>query len=219
MSSGGKGGASSAGKGGTSSGGKAGTTTSAGEGGTTAAGGHAGDGAGGKPSGAGQGGAHTAGSGGTSSSSAGSSSSACSGTTIGGHCYFVIGEDTGLDWPSAKTACEGYSKTTHLVTITSDSEQAAIVKAFFPTKTDTWIGLSLADPSKSPDASCKIEPDQCPFQWVTGEALGYTDWSMRSSTDKEPNYSGSCVRIQASDEAWADTGCTGSKFRAICEDG
>ena len=145
--------------------------------------------------------------------------SACSGTTISGHCYFVIGEDSGLDWPAAKSACEGYSKTTHLVTITSDSEQAAIIKAFFPAKTETWIGLSLADPSKSPDATCKIEPDQCPFHWVTGEALDYTDWSTRSSTDKEPNFSGSCVRIQASDQAWADTGCTGSKYRAICEDG
>lgn len=205
--------------GGTSNGGTAGAISTAGKGGTSAAGGRAGDGAGGKSSGAGQGGAHAAGSGGSSPSSGGTSSSTCSGTIIGGHCYFVIGENSGLDWPSAKTACESYSNTTHLVTITSDTEQAAVIKAFFPASTETWIGLSLADPSKSPDAICNVQPDQCPFHWVTGEALGYTDWAVRSSTDKEPNYSGSCVRIQASDQAWADTGCTGSKYRAICEDG
>ena len=114
--------------------------------------------------------------------------------------------------------CEAYSSKTHLVTITSADEQAALATAFFPTQTDTWIGLSLADPSKSPDSICKLISDQCPFQWVTGEALGYTDWAKRSGSDSEPNYTGSCVRLQAADETWADTGCTGSKYQAICEE-
>jgi hypothetical protein len=185
--------------------------------------GHAGAGAAGKPSGAGQGGGGqagsraTAGTGGAPANTGGASST-CSGTTFGGHCYFLIGEDSGLDWPSAKAACEKYSKTTHLVTITSKDEQAAIVKAFFATKVDTWIGLSLADTSKSPDSLCKLVPDQCPFQWVTGEKLDYTDWTVRSGSDNEPNYSGACVRIASSDQTWSDTGCTGSKYRALCED-
>jgi hypothetical protein len=208
----GHGGAGSAGK--PSTGGQGGTHSTAGSGGT-----HSTAGSGGTHSTAGSGGTHsTAGTSGTSSGSAGTSSGTCSGTTFGGHCYFVIGEDSGLDWPSAKSACEGYSKTTHLVTITSADEQAAIAKAFFPSTSDTWIGLSLADPSKSPDPLCKLSPDQCPFKWVTGEALDYTDWTMRSSSDNEPNYSGSCVRVPASDETWSDTGCS-SKYRAICEDG
>jgi hypothetical protein len=175
----------------------------------------------GTTSSAGQGGAHsTAGNGGApaSAGAAGKPSTSCSGTSYGGHCYFLIGTDTGLDWPSAKSMCDAHSSKTHLVTITSSDEQAALVKAFFPSQTDTWIGLSLADPSKSPDSSCKLLPTQCPFVWVTGEKLDYTNWSKRSSSDSEPNYSGSCVRLQAADESWADTGCTGSKYRAICEE-
>lgn len=199
-------------------------------GGTAGAGGTAGSAAGkggsaGKANTAGEGGAHSSGGTGGSSSGApasggagGKTSASCSGTSFGGHCYFLIGTDTALDWPSAKTTCEAHSSKSHLVTITSADEQAALVKAFFPSQADTWIGLSLADPSKSPDSICKLAPDQCPFKWVTGEALSYNDWAKRSGTDSEPNYTGSCVRLQAADETWADTGCTSSKNRAICEE-
>ncbi|HSU41870.1 MAG TPA: C-type lectin domain-containing protein [Polyangiaceae bacterium] len=219
------GGAADAGEGGASA-----ASTSGGTGATAGAGGTAngGGGTGGKPSDtAGKTGssgkANAAGQGGVSGAPAsagagGKPSTSCSGTSYGGHCYFLIGSDTGVDWPSAKSMCEAYSTKTHLVTITSSDEQAALAAAFFPTQTDTWIGLSLADPSRSPDSICKLLADQCPFQWVTGEALSYTDWAKRSGTDSEPNYTGSCVRLQAADETWADTGCTGSKYRAICEE-
>ena len=222
-------GAADAGEGGSSA-----ASTSGGTGGTTTAfaGSPAkgGGGAGGKPSdtagktgaagkvnAGGQGGAGGA-SAGAGAGAGGKPSTTCSGTSYGGHCYFLIGSDVGVDWPSAKSMCEAYSSKTHLVTITSADEQAALAKAFFPAQTDTWIGLSLADPSRSPDSICKLLSDQCPFEWVTGEALSYTDWTQRSGSDSEPNYTGSCVRLVAADETWADTGCTGSKYRAICEE-
>jgi hypothetical protein len=219
------GGAPDAGAGGASA-----SATSAGTGGTAAGSGASakgGGGAGGTPNdtAAKAGSAGKADAGGQAGSGAaagagagGKPSSSCSGTSYGGHCYFLIGSDAGLDWPSAKSMCEAHSSKTHLVTITSADEQAALAKAFFPTHTDAWIGLSLADPSQSPDAFCKLISDQCPFEWITGEALSYTDWAKRSGSDSEPNYTGSCVRLQAADETWADAGCTGSKYRAICEE-
>lgn len=205
-----------AGGGGATNGGK----PSAGAGGTTSgAGGKTTGGAGGKPS-AGTGGATSSGgqAGKPSAGTGGGAGASCSGTTYAGHCYFLIGDDTPLDWPSAKSACAAKSSTTHLVTVGSADEQAMLASAFFPTTSDTWIGLSLEDTTKDPSSACKLEPTQCPFQWVTGEKLTYTDWTVRSGSDDEPNYTGACVRLQAADQTWADTGCSG-KNRAICEEG
>jgi hypothetical protein len=219
------GGAPDAGEGGSSAAATSGTggTTAAAAGGPAQGGGGAGGktntagkaGSAGKVNAGGQGGGSGAPGG---AGAGGKPSTSCSGTSYGGHCYFAIGSDIGIDWPSAKSMCEAYSSKTHLVTITSADEQSALVKAFFPAQTDTWIGLSLADPSQSPDSICKLLSDQCPFEWVTGEALSYTDWTQRSGSDSEPNYTGSCVRLVATDQTWADTGCTGSKYRAICEE-
>jgi Lectin C-type domain len=172
-----------------------------------------------KASGAGQGGTSAAGrstGGAPSSGGAGSSCTDVKGTTYNGHCYFSIGDDSALDWPSAKSSCEAHSSSTHLVTIGSSGEQAMLAQAFFPATVETWIGLSLADVTKDPPSLCALLPDQCPFQWVTGEPLDYADWAQSGST--EPNYSGSCVRMHASDQAWGDTSCTGNKYRAICEE-
>jgi hypothetical protein len=182
----------SAGRGGTSTGG-------AGAGGTSA-GGHTGAGA---PSG-----------GKAGSGTAGSASVECSdGTTHDGHCYFLVGTSGGLDWEHAKSECDTHDA--HLVTITSSAEQMFVATTFFPSSDDAWIGLSLEDTRSNPSSLCSLAPDACPFLWVTAEKLDYDAWAMRSGDD-EPNYTGACVRLQASDQAWADTGCS-SEFRAVCE--
>jgi hypothetical protein len=190
-------------------------STCAGEGGKPSSGGQGGSGNGGK------GGATSAGQAGKSSAGAGGTGAlSCTGsgaTTYGGHCYFLVGDDTPLDWSSAKSACVAHSSSAHLVTIGSKEEQAMLVASFFPATVDTWIGLSLADVTKDPSSACKLAPDQCPFAWVTGEKLAYTDWTVRSGTDSEPNYTGACVRVQATDQTWGDTTCSG-KLRAICEE-
>ncbi len=236
--SGGNGGAGVAGNG-TGTGGEAGAFEEAGAAGSEAtggSGGSAGQGAnggtadGGKPSSGGQGGsgngakggATSAGQGGKASAGAGGSSApSCTGsgaTAYGGHCYFLVGDDTPLDWSSAKSACGAHSSGAHLVTVGSKEEQAMLAASFFPATIDAWIGLSLADVTKDPSSSCKLEPAQCPFAWVTGDKLDYTAWTIRSGNDSEPNYTGACVRMQATDQTWGDTSCSGT-LRAICEEG
>ena len=182
-----------AGRGGTATGGTATAGTSAG--------------------GAGAGGKATAGAPG--GGSGGAAPVACTdGTTHDGHCYFLVGTSGGLDWEHAKTECEASGA--HLVTITSSGEQSFVASSFFPSPDDAWIGLGLEDTTSDPSSLCSLLPDTCPFLWVTGEPLDYTAWAMRSGNDDEPNYTGACVRLQASDQAWADMSCT-STFRAVCE--
>lgn len=183
---------------------------SAGRGGTSMGGSGTGGTAAGR---AGAGG--TASGGAPSGGSAGNAPVACSdGTTHDGHCYFLVGTSSGLDWEHAKSECEASGA--HLVTITSSGEQTFVAATFFPSSDDAWIGLSLEDTRSDPSTLCSLIPDSCPFLWVTGEKLDYTAWGMRSGGDDEPNYSGACVRLQAADQAWADLGC-GSTFRGICE--
>lgn len=191
-------GGSQAGTGGTATGGVAGASggsTSVGGGGTSAIGG---GGAGGTSSGTG---------------GVGGSTGACASgqTEWNGHCYFAGATGTGVGWTAASAACAA-SGNAHLVTIGSTEEQAMLAQTFFPSVADFWIGLSLADPSLPPPASCITTPSSCPFVWVTGESLAYTNWA----TYGEPNYSGSCVRMRADTQQWADYGCA-TMLGAICE--
>jgi hypothetical protein len=136
------------------------------------------------------------------------------GTTHDGHCYFLVGTSGGLDWDHAKSECEASGA--HLATITSSGEQTFVAATFFPSSDDAWIGLSLEDTQSDPSNLCSLIPDTCPFLWLTAEKLDYTAWATRSGGDDEPNYTGACVRLQASDQAWADIDCS-STFRAVCE--
>lgn len=211
-------GASSAGKGGGGAGGKGGSagSMSAGEGGDAGTGGSDQGGEAGEPT------AGTAGSAGTASTagnagtggSAGFDCAALSGTTFDGHCYFAVGNGAGLAFDEAAAACAANDGAS-LVAITSENEQNALEAAFFPASTDYWIGLSLEGAPEDVPIECSIFDDVCPFEWITAEALTFTDWALRDG-DNEPNYSGACVRIQADDLAWADFGCT-SPLPAICE--
>jgi hypothetical protein len=193
--------------------GASGDANLAGDGGRPTSG-ASGSGGGGAPSSAGHAGQ-------ASSGAAGSGATSCTGsgaTAYGGHCYFLVGDDSPLDWPSAKSACAAHSNGAHLVTVGSTEEQAMLAASFFPATVDAWLGLSLDDVTKDPSSLCKLAPDQCPFEWITGEKLEYTNWTVRSGGDSEPNYTGACVRMQASDETWGDNSCS-VKLRAICEEG
>lgn len=154
--------------------------------------------------------------GGGSSGSAGGGNFDCaavSGTTSNGHCYFAVGTGAGMTWTSAQAAC--IASDAHLATVTSAQEQTFAAQTFSGAN-DTWIGLSLADPSTLPDSSCSGDPPSCPFLWVTNETLSYTNWAKYSDTDFEPNYTGACVRIQSNDSTWADQDCT-VLLPGICE--
>lgn len=138
------------------------------------------------------------------------------GVVWNGHCYFAIAPGTGLIWTRARSTCETFDSA-YLATLTSSEEQDAVEAAFFPATADYWIGLALEGaPSQTPPSSCRTTAGSCPFLWVTGEELSFTNWARRSSTDAEPNYTGACVRLQLTDRSWADYGC-GAQLPAICE--
>jgi hypothetical protein len=144
--------------------------------------------------------------------------SEAAGTVFNGHCYFLIGDGfgDGLEWNDARTACADLIAGAHLVTITSEPEEQFVEATFFPATADRWIGLALADTTGNPSNSCRRTPALCPFEWVTSESLSYTKWGSYSPTDLEPNYSGSCVRIQFDSIDWADRDCD-DNLPAICE--
>jgi hypothetical protein len=203
-------------------GGAAGAVDSGGEGGAPAsAGGEAGAEAvtGGTANGGMANGGTTTGgsaSGGTATAGAGGSSStdcdALAGTTFEGHCYFYL--SSLLDFASARSACAEESAT--LVAINSAAEQRFLESTFFAPANDAWIGLSLAELTDPNSATCKATPSSCPFLWLTGEPLSYTNWGNHGPNDREPNYTGACVRLQGTTLDWADQDCN-ERVRAICE--
>jgi hypothetical protein len=88
--------------------------------------------------------------------------------------------------------------------------------SFFAPANDAWIGLSLAELTDPNSATCKATPSSCPFLWLTGEPLSYTNWGNHGPNDREPNYTGACVRLQGTTLDWADQDCN-ERVRAICE--
>ncbi|MGZ3476712.1 MAG: lectin-like protein [Polyangiales bacterium] len=116
------------------------------------------------------------------------------GVLYGGHCYFPINKRT---WAVAHDFCASLGA--HLVTITSAAEET-LVESIRSGK-DRWIGLSRPAGSPSTEAS---------FVWVTAEAVSYKKWASG-----EPNGSGECVRLRASND-WGDQGCN-TNLDAICE--
>jgi hypothetical protein len=134
------------------------------------------------------------------SADAGFDCAAVSGTVYQGHCYYA--KSVAVDWSTANTTtCEAPA---HLVTITSAGEQA-VVQSLLPTQ-DRWIGMRR--PANSPQAESS-------FYWVTNEPLSYRNWDIYSDADKEPNYTGECVRIRFTN-MWADIACT-EALAVICE--
>jgi hypothetical protein len=121
------------------------------------------------------------------------------GTVYQGHCYYAV--SVAVDWNTAATTCESPA---HLVTITSAGEQN-VVKALLSDQ-DRWIGM------RRPANSAKVESS---FYWVTNEAISYRAWDVYSDADKEPNYTGECVRMRFTG-LWADDACTNA-LAVICE--
>jgi hypothetical protein len=71
------------------------------------------------------------------------------------------------------------------------------------------------DTTNEPARTCEDDSASCPFGWVTAEPLGYTNWA-KGGLDREPDYSGACVRLLYKDRRWADHACRGV-LPAICE--
>jgi hypothetical protein len=128
---------------------------------------------------------------------------AVSGIGYKGHCYF--GRTGPFTWDVAATSCPFGA---HLVTITSAGEQA-FVQQILPNQ-DRWIGM------RKPSTAPKMEKF---FYWVTNEPFtpgnSYANWDVFSDADREPNFTGDCVRMEFNSK-WADDACT-KAYSALCE--
>jgi hypothetical protein len=125
------------------------------------------------------------------------------GLVFAGHCYFV--RNGPFTWDVAAVSCPFNA---HLVTITSAQEQAAVQTLL--ANRDRWIGLSM--PANAPQMESS-------FGWVTGEPFtpptSYTNWDVYSDADREPNFTGTCVRMEFNSK-WADGSCS-QAIGALCE--
>jgi hypothetical protein len=125
---------------------------------------------------------------------------AVSGVVFQGHCYYP--SPTPTTWDTARTtSCAAPS---HLAVIRSVGEQN-VVAQILP-GAERWIGLGR--PAGAPNAEGS-------FRWVTNESVSYRLWETYDTGAPEPNYTGDCVRMRASN-SWADTGCN-EMYAAVCE--
>lgn len=116
------------------------------------------------------------------------------GKMFGGHCYFPT---MMRSWQNNRDVCATLKA--HLVTITSDGEQAFVYSNIGTG--ERWIGLYRPEGAAF---------DKSSYKWLTPEAVSYSNWATG-----EPNFSGSCVRL-ADGGAWADLACS-QNLSAICE--
>jgi len=115
------------------------------------------------------------------------------------------GEQT--TFAAAQSAC--VSVTGHLVSITSEEEQAIAASVQNPDE-NPWIGLTDAMVEGS-------------FGWITTEALGYTNWSMGQPDGGDPedcvNFFSTALSSTGGTGTWNDTACDFIGFTAgrVCE--
>jgi hypothetical protein len=126
--------------------------------------------------------------------------SSVNGVVYQGHCYYA--QSVAVDWNTASTTT--CTAPAHLATIASAGEQNAVA-SLLPNQ-DRWIGL------RRPVNSSKAESS---FYWVTNEASSYRNWEVYSEADREPNYTGECVRMRFT-SMWADVACT-EALAVVCE--
>ena len=88
-----------------------------------------------------------------------------------GHSYELIASG-GITWQDASDAAEGMGG--YLATITSDAENEFIVSMLGIGQSPYWLGGFQAPGSSEPDTE---------WQWVTGEAWGYTNWASGEPND------------------------------------
>jgi len=126
-------------------------------------------------------------------------------TAVGGmvyqaHCYYPSNAAT--SWDTAKTT--GCAAPSHLVVITTGGEQDVV--ATILAGKDRWIGLRKEQPPNMESS----------FRWVTGESItSFRMWDTYDAGDREPNYTGDCVRMSATNN-WGDADCT-AMYSAVCE--
>jgi hypothetical protein len=91
-------------------------------------------------------------------------------SSVGGNGHWYLRFDTPVLWSQARSLCEGMGG--HLATIQSAEENAFV--ASINAGNNCWLGGFQAP------GSCE---DNCDWQWVTGEAWGWTNWDWGQPDD------------------------------------
>lgn len=114
------------------------------------------------------------------------------------HCYILF--TTPLSWTGAKAACE--QAEAHLVTMADAAENAFIYDIFG--HADRWIGFTDA-------------PIEGQWEWVTGEAVTYTNWGAGEPNDGNGSYPyEDGALLQIANGQWND-GYDGFTMSYVCE--
>ena len=121
------------------------------------------------------------------------------GTEYNGHCYMQI--TLPRDWESARVACNLWGG--HLAIIDDVAENTFLHTTFAaPGGDDPWIGIHDTNTEGS-------------FEWVTGDALVYTNWAAGQPDDAGGTEDWG--QMLSSDGTWADCGPSCGLRSGICE--
>jgi hypothetical protein len=91
---------------------------------------------------------------------------------FGGHTY-ARSDKTALNWLEAQAFCESVGG--HLVTVTSDAEQAFLTRLLAGTENESyWLGARQASSGD--------------YEWVTGEKWSYSKWAPWQPSGGEQHY-------------------------------
>jgi hypothetical protein len=131
--------------------------------------------------------------------------SAYQGVVYGGHCYYVVAK--AADESTAELACP--LPDSHLVTITSVEEQAAVTP-LVSGAAKHWMGLSE-------QRSSYTQRNEANFRWTTGEGPYNPATSYRNWASSEPSFPtlGDCVVMRQTGE-WASNVCN-EQLPFVCE--
>lgn len=127
--------------------------------------------------------------------------------SVNGHQYAVIA-DAGISWDEASAAAAALpGGSWHLATITNEAEQN-FVSALSMAGEAFWLGgFQMAGSSGAGDG----------WSWVTGEALGFTNWAAGEANDYYGAMSEQHLSMWANSREWNDEGNLGNISGFIVE--
>ena len=131
-------------------------------------------------------------------------------TIYDGHFYEVFVTTSDITWAAAKQACE--AKNGHLVTITSEGENAAVATIVRTFSGSAWLGAYRP-------VCYGSHTGPHTFVWVTGEEWGYQNWDSGEPNDSHP-HEGACENSlhMYSSGKWNDYQNDHSNMRGyVCE--
>ena len=121
-------------------------------------------------------------------------------------CYHL--GSTAVTWYEANTTCNSLGTGVHLATISSATEQAAIV-AYYGTSTNMWIGLNCIATHASYGTSGEV------WVWADGSTSTYRNWNI-VQPDNGIGGTEACVHLWPGYSGeWNDYDCSASTVYSL----